>query len=299
MLLPNRREILPKFLCDLEMSLEDPRRPQKNGANIDIAATMWIRDGVLVDRMHINAVAFAYAAYLTLEPARMSASLAELVNFSLAKSGMSCLEKILSLEINASLEDAQVAARFYNQIATEAAASASYFSGALETLCKLKASGTKNFITSAVEQQILDQWLTSKQGLEAAPYLEETLGRRNNFVKGADHFEYVRKIVDWAPIYYIADAEFEIKQAASIKQANNLVPLGFAHCTDSDQIRQAQSLVRTACSVVASQWQFAFLDTIDCNNLILPTQEAIRENLLKAGAVAVVADFAELAEYLF
>ncbi len=269
---------------------------------IRIVATMWIRDGVLVDRMHINAVAFAYACRPSLEPqTKAKASLAELVNFALTKSGLSCLEKmrLFNLEVANVLANPEAAASLYNDIATEAARSAGYFSGAIKTLARLKTSGTKNFITSAVEQEVLDQWLHGEQGLETALFFDEILGRRDSFTKGADHFRYVANLVGGQPIDYIADAEFEIRQASALSQEFNLRPVGFAHHIDIEQIMISERLVRTACSALSFDAKCDAIDMIDCSKLVLPPLKTIRNNLFNAGAAAVVDDFAQLAKYLF
>ncbi len=262
---------------------------------------MWIRDGVLVNRMHINAVAFAYAAYAGLKSDSDKVTLAELVNFAMAKSGMSCQQKmrLFNLEVAHCIGDPLAATDLYNELATDAARSAKFFHGAIETLRRLKAAGTKNFITSAVEQKILDQWLTSEQGQYMEPLLNETLGRRDNLSKGEEHFRYVSQLVDGQPIYYVADAEFEIKQAASLKQDFNIMPIGFSHFIDIKDILKAEKLVRTACSAPRVSLKLTTEGAIDCNELILPSQKTIRENLLNAGAVAVVDDFAELAKYFY
>jgi hypothetical protein len=70
------------------------------------AAVMWIRDGVLINRMPINAVAFAYAYFLSAPAAEQeSLNVTSLVNFAFAQSGISCLEKMTlrrsSLELSA------------------------------------------------------------------------------------------------------------------------------------------------------------------------------------------------------
>ncbi len=58
-------------------------------------AVMWIRDGVLINRMPINAVAFAYAYFLSAPAAEQdSLNVNSLVNFAFAQSGISCLEKM-------------------------------------------------------------------------------------------------------------------------------------------------------------------------------------------------------------
>lgn len=57
-------------------------------------AIFWIRDGVLVDRMHVNPVAFAAAVLLHAGETRRAVSLSELINFGFSASGISCADKI-------------------------------------------------------------------------------------------------------------------------------------------------------------------------------------------------------------
>ncbi len=58
-------------------------------------AILWIRDGVLVDRMHINPVAFAFAVWVFSNPKkRLNTTLEGLINFGFEKSGFACADKM-------------------------------------------------------------------------------------------------------------------------------------------------------------------------------------------------------------
>src|SRR5688572_2570439 len=98
-------------------------------------AVLWIRDGVLVDRMPINATAFAFAAWRFTSPAnRMATAFPRLINFAFEKSGVSCDEKLnlYELEVERVLSDREGAVRYYNRLATAAGSHAQFFDGAVE-----------------------------------------------------------------------------------------------------------------------------------------------------------------------
>ena len=290
---------------------------------------MWIRDGVLINRMPINAVAFAYAYYLSSSAAEQeSLRLADLVNFAFAQSGISCLEKmtLMRSSLDATVHsidepvapgfDLDVAARLYNVLATEAACSASYFDGAIETLAWLKTCRASNFITSAVEQEVLDAWAQSPQGRQICGrpgLITEILGRRPNFCKGRDHFKYVS---DWLShtgfhpetelvktIYYVADAVSEIKQGREFSAEFSIVPIGFAHHIDSAQVLIAASLVKASLEKLLASGaivvNFSSSSSserliLDESQLELPSAAALEANLREAGASHVVRNFDEL-----
>lgn len=298
------------------------------------AAVMWIRDGVLINRMPINAVAFAYAYFLSASDAEQeSLSVTSLVNFAFAKSGISCLEKITlrRSSLGATLHsidepvapdfDLDAAVKLYNALATEAACSASYFDGAIETLAWLKTCGASNFITSAVEQEVLDAWAYSPQGrliCSRSGPITEILGRRPNFCKGRDHFRYVS---DWLSgtvshpqpdlvktIYYVADAVSEIKQGREFSAEFSIVPIGFAHHIDSAQVLAAASLVKASLEKLVASGAIAVnLSSsssssssssgrlaLDESQLELPSAAALEASLRQAGAAHVVRNFDEL-----
>src|SRR3989339_620125 len=104
----------------------------KKTKNIAVA---WIRDGVLVNRMHINSAALAFASLRHIAPENKNNSdlLAELINFGFAKSGYSAAEKMRLYNLGAknTINDTEKASEDYNRIAAKAAESAEYFPGAI------------------------------------------------------------------------------------------------------------------------------------------------------------------------
>lgn len=280
-------------------------------------AVMWIRDGVLINRMPINAVAFAYAYFLSAPAAEQdSLNVNSLVNFAFAQSGISCLEKMTLWRSSqdATDLDLEAAVRLYNDLATEAACSTSYFDGAIETLSWLKTCRASNFITSAVEQDVLDAWAYSPQGRQicsCSGAITEILGRRPNFCKGRDHFQYVSERLTKAAyqpeseliktIYYVADAVSEIKQGREFSAEFSIVPIGFAHHIDSAQVLVAASLVRASLEKLLASGVVALASsslterlTLDERQLELPSAAALEASLRQAGATHVVRNFDEL-----
>ena len=269
-------------------------------------ATMWIRDGVLVNRMHVNPVAFAFSYWFFVpSEKKRSISLESLINFGFAKSGFSCAEKMVlfNTECGDLLEDIEAAASFYNLLATAAAKSCTYFDGAVQLLQDLHAAGAQNFITSAVEQNVLDAWAGSSRGSLIAPYLTEILGKRPNFLKGANHFEYVASRVGGEPIYYVADAESEISTARECSSQYNIVPIGFGYAIEKQQVMDAVQLVQKALSVCARDKMphqtIDFGSVINRELLLIPDRVRVEESLRSAGASYVVTgDATEIIEDL-
>jgi hypothetical protein len=272
-------------------------------------------------------VAFAYAYFLSAPAAEQeSLNVNNLVNFAFAQSGISCLEKMTlwRSSLNATVHsidelvapdfDFEAAVRLYNALATAAASSVSYFDGAIETLTWLKTCRASNFITSAVEQEVLDAWAQSPQGRlicsQSGP-VTEILGRRPNFCKGRDHFQYVS---DWLTktsyrpeseliktIYYVADAVSEIKQGREFSAEFSIVPIGFAHHIDSAHVLAAASLVKASlekllASGVVSLDSSSLVErlSLDERQLELPSAAALEASLRQAGAAHVVRNFDEL-----
>jgi len=259
-----------------------------------IAASMWIRDGVL-DRLHINLVAFAFAYYLSLSAqGQGEIEITQLINFALANSGLSCSQKmnLFNAEVMNLLLDVEKATALYNDFSGQVGKSAHYFSGAIATLRYLKESGAENFITSAVAQELLDCWLRTAQGLEIAPSLAEVLGRRLDFVKGLDHFKYVSSRVAGQTIYYVADAPLEIEQAIRFDRQCNLVVIGFANHIDSAKIKSAEDCLRTACGAAS-----ILIPPIALSRLQLPELNEIKSALQTSGADFVASDFGQLHSY--
>jgi hypothetical protein len=260
-------------------------------------AVLWIRDGVLVNRMHINPVAFAASVWVFVAPERRRITTIEaLINFGFEKSGISCAEKmsLYNKERENILDDIEHAASFYNQLATEAAAHASYFVGAVELLESLHRSGTQNFITSAVEQETLDEWSTSEQGAKISPFLKEILGKRSNFSKGRDHFEHVHN-QGYERLYLVADAPSEIRMGTEFSQQFNITPIGFANVVRVEDVMEAVELVTEALMPLAQQRAPIPVRKlrVDASRLTLPDQHEIEKSLVDAGAAYVVAGTAK------
>ena len=212
-------------------------------------AVFWIRDGVFVDRMHVNPVAFAVAALSHAEPKAITGTnLTELTNFAFATSGISCLDKIrrFNEERMQIVSEVSAASHYYNKLASEAASQCHYFDGACGLVKELGKAGVLNFITSAVEQSVLDAWALSPQGVQLVPHLTEVLGQRPGFNKGRDHFSYVREHYGVEEIFYIADAVAEISNGAQLSQELKIYPVGFAHVITPAKVRLAHKLVLDA-----------------------------------------------------
>lgn len=267
-------------------------------------AFVWIRDGVLVDRMHINPVAFAFAAlcFATKESKRRM-TLGNLITFAFDKSGFSCAEKLAmyNAEKGHSIEDVEGAQAFYNEIASQAAAHARYFKGAPQLLKDLHDAGACNFITSAVEQNVLDAWAETEQGKEIAPYLTEILGKRPGFAKGKEHFEHIRQRYHCDSIYYVADAPSEIETGARLAGDYGITAIGFGFAIGRSNIEEALALVKDAnadCGRVFEEVPAIISD------IRLPAASQVESALLQAGAETVVTGdtatiMGELRRYLF
>lgn len=250
---------------------------------------------MLVDRMHINPVAFAFSVWLFSTPERRpQTTLEALINFGFEKSGFSCADKmrLYNSQCEDILTDVETAANYYNVLASEAATTANYFAGTTELLQDLQNAGVYNFITSAVEQNVLDTWSQSQQGLAIAPYLREILGKRQNFVKGRDHFEYVSKTLGCSQIYYVADASAEIETAMAYSQSYYITPIGFANVITVDRVLEAVKLVGQAvmvCGLDAIPFPSALEKAqVNHKHISLPTEDAITSALHRAGAKSVI-----------
>lgn len=252
------------------------------------AAIMWIRDGVLVNRMHLNPVAFAFAYwFFTPKEKRARISIERLINFGFTKSGFSCADKmfLFNQENDDALSNVDAAAGFYNDLATVAAESCSYFDGAVELLDDLHKAGVYSYITSAVEQEVLDRWAQSPQGRLVSPKLMEILGRRPNFFKGTDHFEYVTDTVKPDVIYYVADAVSELLTVLANKERFKIVSVGFSYCIDKPQVMEAVALVKKTLAgfPAGAVPYFEELD-VDESKLQVPQEYKLADSLRGAGA---------------
>lgn len=258
-------------------------------------AVFWIRDGVLVDRMHINPVAFAFATWLYAHPQRRTKTSCEsLINFGFASSGLSCADKIrlFNRQCVDIVSDIDAASDYYNLLATEAALGAHYFDGAIDLLRDLHLSGAKNFITSAVEQTVLDSWSLTEPGQMIAPYLTEILGKRPGLTKGREHFEYALSQYDCSKIYYVADATAEIISAKEYARTGNITALGFAHVITVERVMHAVDGVLQAASKCKPDLPTFEPDLaaikVDSSKLVLSGQDEIVSALSEAGAEVVV-----------
>lgn len=269
-------------------------------------AIMWIRDGVLVNRMHLNPVAFAFAYWFFTPPEkRARLSIERLINFGFTKSGFSCADKmfLFNQENDDALTNVDAASAFYNELATIAAESCSYFDGAVELLADLQKAGAYSYITSAVEQEVLNKWSNSSQGKMVNSNLIEILGRRPNFFKGTDHFEYVADTVKPDCIYYVADAVSELLTVLANKERFNIVSVGFSYCIDKEQVMQAVDLVKkTISGMPASEIPYPDDISVDESKLRVPEEYQLANSLKAAGADYVVGGdtdmiFANLRQY--
>lgn len=260
-------------------------------------AVLWIRDGVLINRMHINAVAFAASVWVFVPPERRKTTTVEmLVNFGFEKSGVSCAEKmrLYNDERENVLDDIDQAASFYNELATSAAARACYFAGTPQLLESVSNSGAANFITSAVEQDILENWAHSTQATLILPHLREILGSRPGFSKGRDHFEYVSR-QGYDKIYMIADAPSEIRCASEFSAAFNIVPVGFANLITIDNVMSAVEIVTNALIPLAQQKAPILVRKlrVDPARITMPDSNEVEAALRGAGARYVVSGTTE------
>jgi hypothetical protein len=256
-------------------------------------AYMWIRDGVLINRMHVNPVAFAVAYYLYLPKFEKHAiDIETLINFGFEKSGYSCLEKmkLFNEEHGASLVALDAAVACYNALAGAAGEECNYFDFAPELLGKLQSDGCKNYITSALEQSILDEWIKSQQGLVIKDSIDELLGKRDGFSKGVDHFSLVSKQINGGRIFYIADAVSEIATGAKYASEFNITTVGFAYHINVDAVEQAYSLIESLLELLGVEKE---LPALRKEQLRLPEPLEIVDNLKNAGASAVVTGSAE------
>lgn len=265
-----------------------------------IRATAWIRDGVLVERMHVNPCAFALS-YLSLGekisglPLQAS-SLTDLVQFAFDTSGLSCSDKALAYarqkQIDLSEQSLLKLTETYNDIAARAALSCRYFPGAASLLQKLSQGGCKNFITSAVSQPVLDKWLETDLAIEISPYLYEVLGERPHMQKGEGHFRHIAEIVKGEPIYYIADAPLEIAQALPFHMSLGVETIGFANQIDNAKVQEGfQLALAAALNGNLEPDFFSAIKDLKPAQINLPDS---RQSLQKAGAHHIVSAPADI-----
>ncbi|MBU6454982.1 MAG: hypothetical protein KGS72_24645 [Cyanobacteria bacterium REEB67] len=273
------------------------------GGDLSSTAFTWIRDGVLINRMHINPVAFAFAYCFADAPAADCGDrLIDLINFGFARSGISCREKIQAyrreFDAKPAFADETLAAAvdFYNDLATSMARSCSFFPGVVELLGEIKARGGSNFITSAVEQAVLDAWEETAQGQLIAASLTAILGKQAGFSKGRDHFARISETINRGQIIAVADAPSEIATAAALAGQFNIMPVGFAFVVERSAVLEAlrQAIFLTDNSLLLDS---AHLDTSDTGKLggrlDLPGEAAVIAALKARGASYVVSGAAD------
>lgn len=241
-------------------------------------AVFWIRDGVLLERMHINPVAFAAASL-----AFGRGSLTELVNFGFATSGLSAAEKmqLFNDRHGQAIDDISAASAFYNDIASLAGAHCRYFPG---LLALMERCPYLQFITSAVEQEVLDTWLDGPQGQLVAPYLTEVLGKRAQISKGRAHFAYVQERYAVERFIYIADAISEISSGRQLAEEFNIQTIGFANVIERRAVKEAWELLK---SIAVLPERLCRLNLCEAD-LQLPNQDGLTAALQTAGADHVV-----------
>ncbi|MFA6565694.1 MAG: hypothetical protein WCT48_03040, partial [Candidatus Paceibacterota bacterium] len=253
-------------------------------------AVVWIRDGVLVNRMHINPVAFAFASWLHILPEGRTFILGELINFGFAKSGFSAKEKMEMFNLEkgtAVIANLEKAAADYNTIATEAARQADFFPGMVELLKELTGIGVLNFITSAVNQDMLDEWRKNDaKGKIISPYLAEILGTRPNFTKGRDHFAHIAEKYQAGKIFYVADAVSEIETGKKFAKDFNIIPVGFAHVITAKDVMKGVELVRD----VLKQKYGIDAPLADPKKLKSQNKTEVKTALKNAGAKKIITD---------
>lgn len=260
-------------------------------------AILWIRDGVLVNRMHINPVAFAASVWVFVPPERRrSTTIEALINFGFEKSGVSCAEKmrLYNVERENVLDDIDQAASFYNQLTTQVAAHAPYFEGAIDLVESIHRSGTHNFITSAVKQEVLDAWSQSEQGALISPYIQEVLGERPNLSKGQGHFQHVHD-QGYKKLVLVADAPSEIRTGRVYSHQYNITCIGFANVITLQQVVCAVDLVTEPLVPLAQEKAPMPVRKlrVDASRIVLPDAYETEKSLTDAGADYVVTGAAE------
>lgn len=253
-------------------------------------AIVWIRDGVLIDRMPENAVAFALASlqHIPLN-LRKDIGMEDLINWGFEKSGVSAAEKmrLFNVEKQDVISDIANAATYYTALVIGVENLLKYFDGSVELLRDLHQIGAKHYITSAVDQEVLDQWRETEQGKVVSDYLCEILGSRSGFQKGRDHFVYIQS-KGATRIYYIADAVSEIRSGSECQDCGVLL-VGFANVITGERVVEAFERFRKAePRIDATPLYPVEISAIDPDRLLLPDVSKLQSDLTQAGARVVV-----------
>jgi hypothetical protein len=133
--------------------------------------------------------------------------------------------------------------------------------------------------------------------------LMEILGRRPNFFKGTDHFEYVSDTVKPDCIYYVADAVSELLTVLANKERFKIVSIGFSYCIDKPQVMEAVRLVnQTLSNFPPGAIPYPEDLEVDETKLKVPEEYQLADSLRGAGADHVAGGdaneiFANLRQY--
>lgn len=244
-------------------------------------AVFWIKDGVILNAMAANAVAFG----LAVRRIAPNEKLEELVNFYFDSSGLSTEDKMKLLNSRKGYEviGAGQLKKFNNAFAGYKFKSRPrYNPGIPELLGELKRDyDVLNFVTSIADQKVLDEWMKEGKG----PGIDEALGTRSEeFKKGQVHFAYVGEKYNAAKMYLVADAPSEIRMGASLSPEFKINTVGYANPITPEMI-------------VSAVKELAPGEKIEASGLKLPGYGKISQEMKEAGANAIVRDAAGLKKY--
>ncbi len=246
--------------------------------NKEKVAVFWIKDGVILNAMPANSVAFA----LSVRKIAPKEKLEDLVNFYFDASGFSTDEKVKLLNSRKGYDviSASQFKSFSDAFAGyKSKSKPKYNSGIPELLGELKRDyDVLNFVTSIADQKVLDDWMENA-GRDIK--IDEALGTRSeDFKKGRAHFAYVGEKYNVTKTYLVADAPSEIRMGTSLK----IKAVGYANPTTPEMIASAVE-------------ELAPGEKIDASGLRLPGYGKISSEMEEAGADAIVRDAGGLKEY--
>ncbi len=230
-----------------------------------------------------NATAFAIATYQYLSEKGKDITLEDLINWCFKNSGISAIKKMeLFNSVNKEvISDVKSANSYYTTLAEAVGPFVDYFEGAPELIRDLTEKGVKNYITSAVRQEIMDVWGKSEQGSQVASNLE-ILGDGDRGQKGEEHFRYIRE-QGFVQIYSVADAVSEISDAEKFSD----IPIGFSHVITQKRVNQAFTKVKSVGEKLDS-FSLEIPNMINSNKVILPDEHELVEKLQNAGTKLII-----------